>query len=595
VGTAQRRMGLLAALAGLMVAVPAVAADLDDLPPEVREKTQPVHLNWSKQLDRTLEGALHLKGIQLPGRADSPAGTPIDAVHLEGVQAPAQLPVAEVGASALSEAVQSLLVGLLAQGTTSAEGWGEQIEANGLAVADLSAIWRRFRQEHPRQGERFGVASTLWVAIQASVPFEKRDPAEVSVDDALSLGEIQLWGGDGETAQQTFEALLERLPEGPTTGRVSRGLLAYRIAQCRQEASDLEGALAWFLKCAEWGTPENTGGYDVRSEGLVEAARLCRRLERDDEAQALYEQAINGCSQWGQIVATNDWAHLLRKQGNDEEAEALLERVAHQNQANWGAAVLLNVLASWSYQAAKVEETLGYCRRGLELVGSSKWGPAQEHARALLRLQDRIEQWTRSPLEISPGSLDLAASPGSRLTGGKFTIKTWQEPEVSIASDHPALEIRLSRKTSQAPGETTREYELLLGTQARPGACEGKVQITGAAGAKAQIPFKLVVRPRVQAIPNEVFFGFIAPGGSASATSLLYADSPFRITGLECGDGVIQASHGEEVADRKHPIALTCHPPAGSRGPQEVEIQVLTDLDNDPVSIVARWHVVERR
>jgi tetratricopeptide (TPR) repeat protein len=575
--------------------LPAIAADLDDLPPEVREKAQPVHINWSKQLNQTLEGALHLKGVQLPGRPDGAAAMQVETVHLGAVQAPAELPLQAVGASALSEAVQSLLVGLLAQGTTSAEGWREQIETGGLTVPDICAIWRRFRREHPHEGERFGVASSLWAAIEVSIPPEQRHAADLPLDDAFSLGDIQLWGRDGEAAQQTFEALLARLPEGPTTGRVSRGLLAYRIAQCRKEALNLEGALDWFLKCAEWGTPDMTGGYDVRGEGYVEAARMCRRLGRDDEAQALYKQAINECGGWGQIVAASDLAHVLRRQGRTDEARALLERVAQQQEGNGGAAVLLNVLASWSYDEGQVSQTLDYCRRGREVVSRCTGPRAQDQVRAFERLEKRVAQWTRSPFEVPPPSLHLVGSPGSRATGGTFTVSTWQDPDLAIVSDLPAVEIRLSRTTSPVPGEATREYDVHLRRDARPGTYEGKVEVTGPEGASARIPVKLVVRHPVQAVPTQLFFGFVGPGGAASATLVLSADLPFRITRVDCADRAIQASHAEEVADRKHAITLACHPPAGSRGAQEVEIRVLTDLERDPVSLVARWHVLDRR
>jgi hypothetical protein len=396
VGSAPRAMGVLAALAGLILAAPGArvaAADLDDLPPEVREKTQPVHINWSKQLNRTLEGGLHLKGVQLPGGPDGAAGTLIEGVHLQGVEAPAQFPVEEVGASALSDAAQSLLVGLLAQGTTSAEDWREQIETSGLTVADLCAVWRRFRREHPRAGERFGVASSLWAAIGVSIPAEGRKPADLGLEDALSLGEIQLWGCDGEAAQQTFEALVARLPEGPTTGRVSRGLLAYRIAQCRQQASDLEGALDWFLKCAEWGAPEMTGGYDVRGEGLVEAARLCRRLGRDDEAQALYEQAINECGGWGRCVAVFDRGNRLIKQRKFDQAIAVLKRLA-EGVSGPMAAAYAYYFSGCAYWGKGSKDLCADCMtRALDMIGAlrdrrslDQVAPIAEEAKATLAL-----------------------------------------------------------------------------------------------------------------------------------------------------------------------------------------------------------------
>ena len=544
-GSATR--GCMAFVAAVLVTphLPAIAADLDDLPPEVREKTQPVHLNWSKQLDRTLEGALHLKGIHLPGRADAPAGTPIDAVHLEGVQAPAELPVAEVGGSALSEAVQSLLVGLLAQGTTSTEGWRQQIEANGLTVADICRVWRRFRQEHPRKGERFGVASSLWAAIAVVVPVDQRNPADLPLDDAFSLGEIQLWGGDGETAQQTFEALLERLPEGPTAGRVSRGLLAYRIAQCRQEASDLEGALDWFLKCAEWGTPEMTRGYDVRSEGYVEAARICRKLGRDEEAQAYYRKAISECTGWGQVVASLDCADELIQGGEDREAERLLAPIAAGSHGSLAATYASWVIGYFSYhrgdsQAAHyhLSATLKRADDLAGMLGGERAAGIAARTRGIL---ERLEaQQKMPPLTAHPRSVELIAGPGRPTPVTRLTVIAASGTPLVVESVPRWLSVsNVDEPVGEHHVGRSQGYEVAVREALTWGTYTGQIRLAlhDEVDRTLSIPVRLTVRPELICRPSLWFFGSVT-GGQTKTVSVVLSSAAmdFDVVGVEGGD-----------------------------------------------------------
>ncbi len=599
--TAQRRMGLLAALAGFMLAAPVapvLAVDLEDLPPEVREKAQPVEINWSKQLNRTLEGALHLKGVQLPGRPDGAARTRVEAVHLGGLQAPAQLPVEEVGSSALSDAAQSLLVGLLAQGATSAEGWREQIETTGLTVADLCAIWRRFRREHPHQGERFGVASSLWAAIEASIPPEQRDPTGLPLDDAFSLGEIQLWARDGESAQQTFEAVVARLPEGPTTGRVSRGLLAYRIGQCRQQASDLDGALDWFLKCAEWGTPEMTGGYDVRGEGYVEAARMCQKLGRAEEAQGYYRKATDECGQWGQAVASMDLCGLLMEEKRPDEAIAVLEPLTRGGNGPVAAVYALLSIARLRCRQGDGVAARGSAERALEVLGAvtdaqalAVLASADDQARRVL---SAIDRWETEPIVVRPQRLTL--SPGAAAaSAARFTVSTMTAGELTIGAPDWLI-VEPAGDPMRGSSGMHRQFSARLKARAVEEARQGEIVIAfqGRPGWTARLPAEAHAI-ELEVSPREAFFGFIKPGEKKEQTITIRdrLGRPFTIRQCEVEGQAVEIGAPVRTGDAQWTIAITLA--TASEGSVKARLILTTDLPGTrPVQVPVYGHATTR-
>jgi tetratricopeptide (TPR) repeat protein len=61
----------------------------------------------------------------------------------------------------------------------------------------------------------------------------------------------------------------------------------------------------------------------VRSEGFVEAARMCRRLGLDEEALTCYERAL-GATGWGTVFAAIDRGQQLTSEGRFDDAIAML-------------------------------------------------------------------------------------------------------------------------------------------------------------------------------------------------------------------------------------------------------------------------------
>ncbi len=433
---------------------PAWGADLENLPPEVREGITGVDIEWSHWRD------LLQDVVQAAPSAVDPA------------------PLWE-----------AFFVELLIRGGVSAEEWRALLEQRQVDVEGICSIWRGLWYADPERIESMGWVRTFWEAITAVIPAEERDPSTLPFDQALYLGEIQFWSGDIEGAQEAYEKILERLPEGPPAeGRTSRGLMAYRIAQCFEKGLDVRGALEWYLKAAEWGKPEQTGGYDLRGEALVEAARMCRGLGRHAEADKYYKQAVNECTGWGQAVAVLDLARIQINKGEDEEAERVYKEGVELCGQGWGVGKLLMRLAKWSYARGRRDAAIDYSQRVIQELASGEWPPAQRLANAAADIIDRIHQWDEHPLEVSPAELRLEA--GGNL---KFVVITWQEPPIQATTDVACIEVSLSGTSPKKPGEVSRTFEVSLKDDAQPGAYQGKIVLTTTEARPFELPISVIV------------------------------------------------------------------------------------------------------
>ncbi len=455
---ARRRLATgAAALSAIVLGslwAPARAADLENLPPEVREGVSRVEIDWAAQ--RAL-----LREV-------------------------AELAPAEIDPSPLWV---TFFVQLLIRGGASADEWRGLLEQRGADVELVCEIWRQFRSDDPELTEQMGRMRPFWEAVTALFPAEKRDPSTLPLDQALYLGEIQFWAEDIEGAKETYETLFERLPEGPTEGRACRGLMAYRIAQCLEREFDIRGAREWYLKCAEWGSPEQTGGYDVRAEGLVEAARMCRGLGWHAEADKHYQRALNECTGWGQAAAALDLARLAIIKGDEEKAERIYQEATELCGQGWGAGKLLMRRAKRAYWRGDREAALEYSQRVMQELAGAEWPPAERLANAAGDLIDRIHRWDDEPLAVSPEELRLEA--GQRDV--QFEVTTWQEPPIQVTSDVTCIDIQLSETLPKKPGEVRRTFKVLLKDDARPGTYEGHVVLTTTRARPLEIPISVTV------------------------------------------------------------------------------------------------------
>jgi len=430
------------------------AADLENLPPEVREGLREVAIDWAA------ERAL-LREV-------------------------AELAPAEVDPSPFWV---TFLVQLLIRGGVPAEEWRDLLEQRGADIEFVCEIWRQFRFEDPELTEQMGRMRPFWEAVTALFPADKRDPSTLPLDQALYLGEIQFWAEDVAGARKTYETLFERLPEGPTEGRASRGLMAYRIAQCLERAFDIRGAREWYLKCAEWGSPEQAGGYDVRSEGLVEAARMCRGLGWHAEADKHYQRALNECTGWGQAAAALDLARLAIIKGDDEKAERIYQEATERCGQGWGAGKLLMRRAKRAYWRGDREAALDCSQRVMQDLAGAEWPPAERLVNAAGDLIDRVHQWDDDPLEVSAEELRLeAGQPDLR-----FEVTTWQEPPIQVTTDVACIDIRLAETLPKKPGEVCRTFGVLLKDGTQPGTYEGHVVLTTTRARPLEIPITVTV------------------------------------------------------------------------------------------------------
>lgn len=103
---------------------------------------------------------------------------------------------------------------------------------------------------------------------------EGRLPLSQRAKVAKRIGDLLRDQGRYPDAIRWYEEALDILP-------AVRGEALYRMASCYEEAGDFELAITWYRKVeqAPW-----------RVRGMLAAAKLLERLERDSEARAIYEE-----------------------------------------------------------------------------------------------------------------------------------------------------------------------------------------------------------------------------------------------------------------------------------------------------------------
>jgi tetratricopeptide (TPR) repeat protein len=514
-------MGWLVALASLVLAAPAVAADLDDLPPEVREKTQPVHLNWSKQLNRTLDGALRLKGVQLPGRPHGGTGARVEAVHLEGLQAPAEPPVAEVSAArVLGDARVTLAIESAKTGSLQAGELAAVMRECEWMPEDAASFWQQLDRETSGRARQPDVASQVLAAIEQTRHLGDAYGEDASSEALFGLAQVKLYAGKLSEARALLGTLLSRLKAGDEPkGSLSKGLIAYRMGESYRFERDWVNAREWFLKPDEWGPPTRPEAYDARGEALVEAARACRVLDDQQQALDLYRKAI-GMSGWGQAVAAAELSMLLDKAGEHVEARAVLDEVASSRTLSPMETVLVLRCIGMSRYA---EGRAGAARRAFEECAATYEAiPSQQQryraepiAAGAYHMLDLLDRWQAAPLYASTSSVRIDAAVGQASLERTFHVETWHPQPLTVKADLPYVEVREIGVTRDE--EVTRtEYAVRTLPDAPAGELSGALTIASESfpGKIAFVRLVGSIAAALHCIPTSAHFGFMAPRDS---------------------------------------------------------------------------------
>jgi len=477
------------------------AADLNNLPALARRALEPVTVDWPHEIARLEEWTGLVPDPVLLTRPDWSGGLP------------------EVGLSSLWG---TYFIEAAKSGRLKADELSRVMTEHKWTAADVAAFWDRLDRETADRARQPDVAGQVLAAIEQTPHLKDAFGDQASVEALFGLAQVKLFARKLPEARAALEAVLARLPEKTEAGHASRGVAAYRIAQSYEFAADFEHAREWYLKCAEWGTPENTGGYDVRSEGLGEAARMCRRLGRDEEAQAHYRKAIDQCGQWGQAVASMDLCGLLVRGNRPDEAIALLEPLAAGRNGPVAAVHALLTIARLRRDQGDAVAARDCATEALEVMAAvtepqalAMLASSEGEARAMLCVLDR---WDRQPVVVHPTRLTLRPRADRAPPCAHFTVSTMAASKVTIA----APEWLAVKPAGDVVRDGNGTHEPLLASLT-PGAVaaaqhgEVAVGVEGHPAWRVLLPVEVLARALV-VTPPEVFLGFIEAGDTRRTT-----------------------------------------------------------------------------
>ena len=621
--TRPANVGAAVLLAALCCAGAALAADVDDLPPVVRMMLEGVEVDWEGLAVTAPEpvtlgpkqpaplpgstvsptvapglaplphaaqqspgaGSLRTRPMDLgasgPGQTAAPGAAPaaVPGPHLAG-NAPVTLGAGDllpdvVAASALSAARRDALVALAGTGALNAGEWKDTILREKLAFDDLCAIWQQFRRDYPQQGESPEHTRRLWHGARDALGLAEVDIGALATPQLFVLAEMQLYPGETEGAEKCLRALLARLESGEPPGpRVTKGLLAYRIAQCYKHRGVTGNAVEWFLSCAEWGAPTKENSYDVRGEGLVEAARLLRQVGRTEEAEATYRKAIASTAGWGKAVAMLDLSGLLCEAANTAEVDALLAEVAT---GRYGPVVQAHAYLATAQRRLEARDGQGaraWLGRVLELAA----GPSDRStaaglaavARSSERILEELARWESEPIRASPRALVLSASGGSV----ELVARSWSAT-LSASATVGWLAVQPMGAPERRDGVTRYRYRVSVGGKLPGHPAADIIVSTDTGQAPLRVPVAVEDAPAVGLTPQECFFGFVSAGEQPRQGVTVSLPPPFVVEAARSdARGIAVASPARAGDGWRIAVLLTAPDP----GVVDGTVTILTDM-----------------
>jgi tetratricopeptide (TPR) repeat protein len=552
------------------------AADLNSLPPLARKALEPVTVDWPHEIARLQDWTKLVPDPVLLTRPDWSGGLP-------------EVDVSRIWGTYFIESAKS--------GRLKADELSRVMTECSWTADDLAAFWDRLDRETADRAREPDVAGQVLAAIEQAPQLKDAFGEGASIDALFGLAQVKLFARKLPEARTALEAVLARLPEKTEAAHPSRGVAAYRMAQSYEFASDFETAREWYLKCAEWGTPEKTGGYDVRSEGYVEAARMCRRLGRDDEATTYYRKAVDECGQWGQAVASMDLCGLLMKANKPDEAIAVLEPLTSGANGPVPAVYALLTIARLRCDQGDSAAARDCAHRALELQASVTdaqalamlaWAPDQA-----ARLLSQLDTSDRQPVTVHPGSLLFTTDGDDPAPPAGFLVVTVGLAALTVSGPE-WLDIRpLGRATPEGTPVRRAYVVALRGGTAAEGA-DGEIVVTAEGHPDRAAHLAVKVRPTgLEVSPRECFFGFLKPGDRREERVVIrdMRGKPFTVrqcrmegTGADCGEPL-------RVAEGEWRVTVSVAPAAP--GVIEARLVVVTDRDgSDQLLVPIRAHAL---
>ena len=594
-------------LAGVMLlsvvalAPPVGAAEIGDLPDAVRDALSGVKITPDETDEVPGLEAVDLKGLKPVGAATSELVT-LDATGVGTSDS------SVVFGDTLGTAKRSALVAMAASGKLSAEKWRQEIAQSKLTFADLCAVWSQFRRDHPRQGESPSHTRAIWHGARDALGLADADIKTLPTPELFVLAEMQLYPGEVDGAEECLQEILGRLEGGEPPGpRVTKGLIAYRIAQCYRRRGESGKAIEWFLKCGEWGAPTEGNPYDVRGEGLVEAARLLHQIGQQQKAEAAYWRALTTTTGYGHAVATSELFDGLIANGQFAAARSAMRELLTL-QASGGEAVGAHAqIAYCHYLSGEDAAARQACKESIAAYEGLSGGEASgqcldgvTRARTIVAL---LDQWEQSPLHASPKRVHVAQVARPRdcpqavgAAGYAFSVRSRGTTHLRATSSLPFLRVSALDQTVEEYCART-PFRVDVSRDTRPGVFPGEIEITADAhpGQPLRVPVTVTVGGRLHVAPECAYFGFVTPDEEATTPVTLTGRERFRVTEVQSDEPGVVTVRVRRQSQTEWLVEATIQKGQKS-GVLEGNITLLTDAPHHAVVTVPYYaHVTAVR
>jgi tetratricopeptide (TPR) repeat protein len=318
------------------------AAELDNLPVSARNALEPVVVDWAQERARLEDWVKLLPDPVSLSRPDWPGG------------------LVEVDVSSLWG---TYFIECAKGGNLKAEELARVIGEREWTAEQVAAFWDRLDYETADRARQPDVAGQVLAAIERVPHLKGAFGDQGSMEALFGIAQVELYARRLREARALFQNLLERLQRGEVpSGKLGKGLVAYRMAESYLFEGEYESALEWFGKPGDWGAPSRAGEYDVRGEAWAEAARTCLRLGLPEEAATYYERAMREGGGWGAVVAALDRGEQLAGEGRFEEAIAVLSPLTTGTKGRVGASYGLLFIANCYRRQGDVASARRYAK-----------------------------------------------------------------------------------------------------------------------------------------------------------------------------------------------------------------------------------------
>jgi len=459
----------------------------------------------------------------------------------------------------------------------------------GLPMAQVISLL----EKTPWRKDDHAVCDAL---VQTLLTTHHLNPAKA--DDLSPLCALRVAQSLGAQGDRRCEPVFERLLDQQRDNEALAVPAVLAFAEYYRFVGDYAKSAETFLRAEDY-----TDEKPTVANCTVEAARAYMQAGNDAEAERLYAEVPKYGYGWATGAAVLDWAGLLTRKGQHEEAREVLRRPVTGRYSDQIRVALLQYLGYSFYLAGDFGAAQAYSRQAIaqyvslsDPLKGEGLDTARNAAEACLRW---VSLWQRSPLRVVPDCLHLAAEVGDDMSSGVFVVETHRSLPLRFESDCPGVRAEVEGVVNHP---FCTRHHVRVNAHIQPGRATATVVITTPehAPGRATLRVSMEGERRIRWNPGRVFFGFIRPGERAEVVVRATGPAGLQLTRITCEAPWLEASASvsESTDTRAEWVIRVCARkdslPAGACANGVVRVR--TDLPGEEVMVLPCYaHVLRER